>query len=126
MAFATNTEAEDPERARPLVCATLSALVAAVPPAAAPAAMALVVPALLSRAASEEGQAVYRETSARLLELASADAAAFRAVVAGLSDPQRAFLDEVVRAGRQAAGPADASADEDERPAIALKMDFGG
>ena len=87
--------------------------------------MALVVPALLSRAGSEEGQAVYRETSARLLELASANQAVFRGVVAGMSEGQRAFLEEVIRAGRQT-GPVDDEADEGERPTIALKMNFGG
>ena len=130
VAFATNTEAEDPERARPLVCAALTAFVGAVPPAATPVAMALVVPTLLSRAASEEeaSAAVYRETSARLLELASADPPTFRAVVAGMSDGQRAFLEEVIRAGRRAAGPAgdDDGGDDGDRPSIALKMDFGG
>ena len=126
LAFATNTEPEDPERARSLVCATLSAFVGVVPSASVPVAMALVIPALLSRAASEEGQAVYRETSARLLELASANQAAFRGVVAGMSEGQRAFLEEVIRAGRQTGGPVDDEEEEGERPTIALKMNFGG
>jgi hypothetical protein len=47
--------------------------------------MALVVPTLLARAANEEGEdtEVERETSARLLELAGVDQAAFRGVVGG-------------------------------------------
>ena len=86
-------------------------------------AMSVVAPALLSRAASE-GSAVYRETSARLLELASADQTAFRAVVANMNDGQKAFMEEVIRSGRQTAG--DRAADGGTgQPTIALKMDFG-
>jgi HEAT repeat-containing protein 5 len=129
VAFVTNTEPEDPERARALVAATLSALVTTTPPPRLPATMALVVPALLARAAGEEhaAQSVYRETSTRLLELAAVDAGAFRAVVGGMADAQKAFMEEVVRAGR--GGEAAAASDGGEsgdRPTIALKMDFGG
>lgn len=135
VAFVTNTEPEDPERARPHVAQTLSSYVAAVPRDHAPIAMALVVPTLLSRAASEDGgekDAVYRETSARLLELASVDQAAFRGVVAGMSEGQKAFMEEVIRAGRQSAAGAGAgekgagAANGGGQPSIALKMDFGG
>jgi len=125
ISFVTNTDSEDPERARPLVAQTLTSYVAAaVSRDHAPVAMALVVPTLLARAAGEDGDAVYRETSARLLELAGVDQAAFRAVVASMSDAQKAFMEEVIRSGRQT-GPAV----QDEvvgQPTIALKMDFGG
>lgn len=92
--------------------------------------MSLVVPTLLSRASSEGGagagdMAIYRETSARLLELASADQASFRGVVAGMSEGQKAFMEEVIRSGRQSED-ADKDADKDSgQPTIALKMDFG-
>ncbi len=87
--------------------------------------MALVVPALLSRAASEEGQAVYRETSSRLLEIASVDQAAFRGVVAGMNEAQKAFMEEVIKSGRQT-GVVEKESSDSGQPTIALKMDFGG
>jgi hypothetical protein len=124
----TNTEPEDPENARSLVAHTLCQYAAAVSPSEkAAVAMALVVPTLLARAAGEsENEAdVYRETSARLLELASAHQTAFRGVVAGMSEGQKAFMEEVIRSGRQA-GTARKSGGDEERPTIALKMDFGG
>jgi len=93
--------------------------------------MALVIPALLARATSEDeggGQGsigVYGETSARLLELASANQVAFRGVVGSMSDGQKAFMEEVIRSGRQS-GVARKSDEDEERPTIALKMNFGG
>lgn len=127
--FVTNTDPEDPERARTLIAHTLSQYVAAVSADHKAIAMSLVVPTLLSRAASEDGgagdMAIYRETSARLLELASADQASFRGVVAGMSEGQKAFMEEVIRSGRQSDNAEkDASADSGQ-PTIALKMDFG-
>lgn len=95
--------------------------------------MSVVAPALLARATSEgesEGNKgeVYTETSTRLLELASADQQAFRAVVANMNEGQRAFMEEVIRAGRQAAAQGTQGGDKSggEKPTIALKMDFGG
>jgi hypothetical protein len=84
-----------------------------------------VAPALLSRAASE-GAGTYRETSARLLELASADQAAFRGVVAGMSEAQRAFVEEVIRSGKRSGEAESDEGGEAMQPTIALKMDFGG
>jgi hypothetical protein len=90
--------------------------------------MALVVPTLLARAAGEddaEESGVYRETSARLLELASVDQAAFRGVVAGMSEGQKAFMEEVITAGRQT-GQVEREAGSAGQPTIALKMNFVG
>ncbi|SPQ22577.1 d0c8ada3-c6e9-4e92-8361-f6f47e5bd3d1 [Thermothielavioides terrestris] len=138
LGFVTATDREDPERARALVvqalCQYVVACASTVGPSARPVAMALVVPALLARALSEDGGdgggrgEVYRETSARLLELASADPAAFRAVVAGMGEGQRAFLEEVIRQGREAGGKRGRgeAGEEVKEPSIALKMDFGG
>ena len=65
-----------------------------------------------------------RETSARLLELASADQNAFRGVVANMNEGQKAFMEEVIRSGRQTG--ADRSGEGGTgQPTIALKMDFG-
>lgn len=130
--FVTNTDPEDPERARALIAHTLSQYVAAVSADHKAIAMSLVVPTLLSRATSEgsgsgsnSDMAIYRETSARLLELASADQASFRGVVAGMSEGQKAFMEEVIRSGRQSDNvEKDANADSGQ-PTIALKMDFG-
>lgn len=145
VSFVTNTEPEDPERARALVSQALAALVGAIPKdqgEAVAVAMALMVPTLLARAAAEDddggdedddhggragggGGGVYRETSARLLELASVDQKAFRGVVAGMSEGQRAFMEEVIRSGRKATADKDAGASTGQ-PSIALKMNFGG
>jgi hypothetical protein len=59
-----------------------------------------------------------------LLEIAAADQAAFRSVVAGLSAEQRSFIEGVLKSGQ---GPVrrEVRSDEDEQPKIALKMDFG-
>ena len=128
--FVTNTDPEDPERARNLVAHTLCQFVASLRKDRVPVAMALVVPALLSRASTEgeggsaDSGGLYRETSTRLLELASADQAAFRGVVAGMNDGQKAFVEEVIRSGKQTAAESD-EGDGPAQPSIALKMDFG-
>ncbi|EPE09618.1 heat repeat protein [Ophiostoma piceae UAMH 11346] len=108
-------------------------------------AMAVVLPALLASAAGElekwqedslsatinpneleaDRNVIYKETSGRLLELASADPGAFRSVVAGLNENQRSFMEEVIKAGRQAEA-AKPVASNDGQPTIALKMNFGG
>ncbi|KAJ4304287.1 hypothetical protein N0V88_001900 [Collariella sp. IMI 366227] len=72
LTFLTDADPEDPERARSLVAHFLCQYVSTLSKDHAPIAMALVLPALLARAWSE-GREVYRETSARLLELAGAD-----------------------------------------------------
>ncbi|KAI0097078.1 ARM repeat-containing protein [Daldinia grandis] len=124
VAFVADTEPEDPEDARKLVAQSLTQYVATLGSGHAQIAMSIVVPTLLSRAASE-GTGVYHETSARLLELASADQAGFRGVVAAMNEGQKAFMEEVIRSGRQSGGPAKSSSSQGQ-PTIALKMDFGG
>lgn len=126
ISFVTNTEREDPELARAITAQTLSQYVGVVSKDHKAIAMSLVVPTLLSRAASEGGEgSIYRETSARLLELASADQASFRGVVAGMSEGQKAFVEEVIKSGRQSQEVKDSNV-ESGQPTIALKMDFGG
>ncbi|KAI1444902.1 ARM repeat-containing protein [Annulohypoxylon stygium] len=123
ISFVVDTEPEDPEGARKLVSHTLTQYVATLGSGHTQIAMSVVVPAMLSRASSE-GTEVYQETSTRLLELASADQAGFRGVVAAMSEGQRAFMEEVIRSGRQTGGPAKGSSNRGQ-PTIALKMDFG-
>ncbi|KAL2271530.1 hypothetical protein VTJ83DRAFT_901 [Remersonia thermophila] len=134
LGFVTDTDPEDPENARALIaqalCAYAASPAATQLPQRAPLIMALVLPALLERA-QKEGPESYRETSARLLELAAANQAAFRGVVSTVGEGQRGFLEEVIRRGRQeemeAAGRMNrAGQDGGAKPSIALKMDFGG
>ena len=82
----------------------------------------IIIPALLARAQKESNTS--QETAARLLEIAGADQAAFRGVVAGLSAEQRTFIEGVLKSGQ---GPVkrEVSRDEDDQPKIALKMSFG-
>ncbi|QPH01774.1 hypothetical protein C2857_005977 [Epichloe festucae Fl1] len=126
IAFVTNVEPEDPERARFLVAHTLCLHVGTIPKSRVPAAMGLVIPTLMTRAAGE-GEELYQETSTRLLELASTDQEAFRATVGALNSGQRTFLEEVIRSGQQAGNNGDdSSASNLGQPSITLKMEFGG
>lgn len=86
--------------------------------------MSVIVPTLLARANSE-GEEVYRETSARLLDLAGADQVAFRGVVAGMSEAQKGFLEGVIVKGRGAKVEVSDGDGEEREPSIALRMDFG-
>ncbi|KAI8953934.1 armadillo-type protein [Xylaria longipes] len=123
VAFVSNTDPEDPEDARKLVAHTLTQYVSVINKDHAQIAMSIVAPTLLSRAASE-GPEVYKETSSRLLELASVDQSAFKGIVGAMSEGQKAFMEEVLRSGRQ-----DNDADRDNtnagQPSITLKMNFG-
>ena len=125
--FVTNVEPEDPEQARAMVAHTLSLYVGTLPKDRVAAAMGLVIPTLMTRAAGE-GEEVYSETSMRLLELAAADQVAFKGTVGALNSGQRTFLEEVIRSRRDASrGDADASESaESGQPTITLKMNFGG
>lgn len=123
--FVTSTETEDPEKARAMVAQTLTAFVATLTEAKRAPAMAMVIPTLLMRAERESNVGgVYQETGARLLELAAADQAVFRATVGALSERQRGVMEEVLRAGK---GPKRdvQSSGEKEEPTIKLSMNFG-
>ncbi|KAI0127616.1 armadillo-type protein [Xylariales sp. AK1849] len=123
IAFVTETDPDDPEGARKLVAHTLTQYVSTVGSDRSQIVMAVVAPALLSRASSE-GAEVYRETSARLLEMASTNQAAFRGIVAAMSEGQKAFMEEVIKSGR-ATGDSSKAVSAGEQPTIALKMNFG-
>jgi hypothetical protein len=153
------------------VCRTLTSFVATLDAPQIPLALGgVVVPALILRAEQRHGaehdapddghddgrqphhhrhrhsrhrQSAYADTAARLLELAAANPAAFRATVNALGAEQRAAMEKIIREGGGAAGSqsaeaaaaaAAAAAEEKEElqrrlraqePSIALKMDFG-
>lgn len=123
LTFITATSTDDPENARPLISHALTLYISTLNPSQQGLAMALLIPAFLSRASSE-GHTIYVETSTRLLDLAGADQAAFRGVVAGMNEAQKAFLEVVVRAGRQSQVTQRVSSDDGREPTIAL-MNFG-
>jgi hypothetical protein len=126
ISFTTNTANDDPENARALVTHALTIYTTTLPGPQKAIAMSVVVPTLLARA-NREGEDVYQETSARLLDLAGSDQAAFRSVVGGMSAEQKGFMESVIWKGRQIRG-AGKAVDENEgrEPTIALRMDFGG
>ncbi len=88
--------------------------------------MSVVVPTLLERA-NKEGESVYKETSARLLEFAAMDQGTFRVVVGNMTEEQRGFMESVILAGRQSksGGKVENVNGEEREPTIALRMDFG-
>ncbi|PBP24851.1 HEAT repeat protein [Diplocarpon rosae] len=122
ISFVTSTTTEDPESARTLIAHALVSYAASQPSPQRNIAMSVILPTLLARANSE-GDIVYKETSARLLDLAGSDQGAFRDVVGGLSGEQRAFMESVIRKGRQKIEEKSEGIGE---PSIALRMDFGG
>jgi hypothetical protein len=127
ISFVINTENEDPENARGLIAHALTSFVTSLKNTQLSVAMSLIVPSLLSRASSEKNPAaVYQETSARLLELAGADQATFRGVVAGMTEGQKAFMEAVIKSGRGGGTVQQKLSGEEREPTIALRMNFGG
>ncbi|KAI1002232.1 Pof6 interactor protein 1 [Podosphaera aphanis] len=125
VSFGINKEIEDPENARSLVMRSLTAFVATFEGPSKAVAMSLVLSALLARAFTE-GQAIYEETSVRLLDLAAMDQTAFRNIVGSMAAGQKMFMESVIVAGRQAATQSQKNSMEGKEPTIALKIDFGG
>jgi hypothetical protein len=62
------------------------------------------------------------DTAAKLLELASVDAEAFRVVVGGLDAGQRSFMEGVLKSAQS--GPKKEERSDGGEPTIALKMNF--
>ena len=84
----------------------------------------VVIAALLARAV-RIGVGSYRETAARLLELAGNHQPAFRAVAMRLGPEQRSLLERILRDGQQIKQALRSdSEDEIGEHKIALKMDF--
>ncbi|KAF5871205.1 putative heat repeat protein [Botrytis fragariae] len=124
--FSTNTAAEDPENARALTLHALTAFVVSLDGKQRAVAMSVVIPTLLKRA-NGDGEKVWKETNARLLEMAAADPTAFRAVVGGMTAEQKGFMEGVLVKGREGGrGKMDEDEEGGREPTIALRMDFGG
>ena len=124
--FVIDSSHADPENVRTTISHTLTSFTTTLTSdfARIAAASSIIIPILLTRA-STEGEFLFSETAARLLELANADQGAFRGVVAKMSADQRAFMERVIREG-SAGGRRDAEREEEVvEPSIALKFDFG-
>ncbi|KAJ5545487.1 hypothetical protein N7535_006127 [Penicillium sp. DV-2018c] len=119
----------DPENSRTVVARTLVACVSnGTFPSQSPAAISLVVSALLARA-KREGETVHMESAGHLLELAKADQLTFRALVASMTPEQKALLEEVLRSAGIGAVASKTGVEETDNapqaaPSIALRMDF--
>lgn len=121
------SEVEGTDESRASVAHTLTTFASALEESRRPAALGVIVPALLQRA-RVEGERTWRDTSMRLVEMAQGEPASFKAVVAkGLDGEGRAFLQEVIKAGEDEDEDEGDGGDLGERggkPSIALKMDF--
>lgn len=116
LAFLLTTH-EDPEHARNSTAQTLTAYIASIP-AAAPL-MLVFVPSLLHRSEREKPA----EAARAVLELATRRPGEFRQLVLRLPAERREVLQELLRVHAGVGGKAEVDV-EDEKPAIALKMDF--
>lgn len=126
--FVSDTSQKDPENVRSLVAHALVSFgtTLAEDSLRMSAASSVVISMLLMRA-SADGEASYKETAARLLELASADQVAFRSVVAKMDDRQKSFMESVLREGGLARRKDMVGEEKEEtgEPSIALKFNFG-
>ncbi|KAJ5622935.1 hypothetical protein N7490_011540 [Penicillium lividum] len=119
----------DPENSRAVIARTLVSCLSnsTFSPTEIPAAVSLVMSALLARA-TREGQSVYKESAGHLLEMAKADQVSFRTLVANMNADQKSLLEEVLRSA--GIGASNSTADEandyipQAAPSIALRMDF--
>lgn len=122
--LANPDDVEGLDETRTLLAQSLVAFISTLPkPDQKQVAAKLIIPTLLARANKEPKAA--SETAARLLELAGADQASFRTVVAGLDPAQREFMERVLKSGGIGAQKRAVQSTESEEPSIALKMDFG-
>ncbi|KAJ6023435.1 hypothetical protein N7499_008794 [Penicillium canescens] len=120
----------DPENSRTVIARTLVSCISNATFSASelPAAISLVMSALLARA-KREGEPVHQESAGYLLELAKADQLAFRALVASMNTDQKGLLEEVLRSVGVGAVPSKSGAEAEDNapqaaPSIALRMDF--
>jgi hypothetical protein len=118
----------DPENSRSVVARTLVSTISngAFSATELPAAIALIMSALLARA-KREGESVHQESAGHLLELAKADQLTFRTLVASMHAEQKSLLEDVLRSagvGAVASKTVEADNAPQAAPSIALRMDF--
>jgi HEAT repeat-containing protein 5 len=122
--FLVDTTVEDPEHAKVMIAQTLASSLKSVPTESRPLLCAIVIPALLKRAALD-GPKAHKETATQLLEVAGADQAAFRSLVGKLRNQQRDFLESLLKSERgQGRQDKVDRVEVDVKPSIALRMDF--
>jgi HEAT repeat-containing protein 5 len=122
--FITDSETEDPEDVSGSLVQTLASSVSTLPKQSSSAAMAMIMPALLTRAEAL-GQDSFKETATRLLEMAAVDPLRFRSCVVSMREERRSLLEEVLRSsgGSRTSAEGDGAAAE-VKPTIELRMDF--
>jgi hypothetical protein len=119
----------DPENSRTVVARTLVSTISNGTFSATelPAAISLVMSALLARA-KREGESVHQESAGHLLELAKADQLTFRTLVSTMDAERKSLLEEVLRSAGVGAGASKTVEAADNAPqaapSIALRMDF--
>jgi hypothetical protein len=123
--FLTNTAQQDPENVAGLIIQALVAYVGTLEGEDSVTALCVLIPVLLHRASSE-GSEAYPETAARLLSIAGINQAGFRGLVAKLAPEQKAFVEEIIRAGGITRRSVDQEGVDRGEPTIALKLTFGG
>ena len=120
----TPSDLEGISESKTLMAQTLCVYASKVPAHQTPAAIAMSMSTILGRAV-QEGQKTHQETASRLLELANADNASFRAVVSTMDADQRRMLENILKSSA-GARKSNNDLEADHEPTIALKMNFGG
>ena len=122
--FLVDISTDDPENARVVIARMLASSVKSVARASRPALCALVIPALLKRAALD-GQEVHKQTAALLLDIAGADQKGFRDIFGRLEGAERDLMETILTSARSRERGISLSGEEvDAKPSIALRMDF--
>lgn len=115
----------DPENSRTVIARTLVSYVSIA--SDIPTALSIVMSTLIARG-KREGQAVYQETAAHLLELAKTDQSVFRSLVATMAPEQKALLEDILRSVNIDSGANKSTRDsvqaQQNEPSIALRFDF--
>ncbi|KAG9762722.1 HEAT repeat protein-like protein, partial [Aureobasidium melanogenum] len=117
------SDLEGIDQSRTIIAQSLTTAISTFPTDRKLAGFALLIPTLLARAEKETSPVVQKETAARLLELASNDASAFRGVVLRLTAEQKSLMEKIIKGSQ---GPKQEVREEveEKEPTIALKMNF--
>jgi hypothetical protein len=122
--FITDSETEDPEDVSDSLMHTLTSSVSTLSKQSSSAAMAMIMPALLTRVEAL-GEDSFKEMATRLLEMAAVNPLGFRSCVVSMREEKRSLLEEVLRSsgGPRTSADGDGAAVE-VKPTIELRMDF--